>query len=130
MGKYIVDFVCLRERLIVELDGGQHNESASDLVRDAWLVAQGFKVLRFWNNEVFDNLEGVVERVLAQLQAAPSPQPLSRRGRGARRRKKTTANAIAERGSECSSFASLPLDGGGAEGEGGVPTKSYKKIPT
>jgi very-short-patch-repair endonuclease len=82
LGNYIADFVCLEARLIVELDGGQHNGSASDIARDAWLTSQGFVVLRFWNNEVFENLEGVLERILVQLQAAPSPQPLSPRGRG------------------------------------------------
>lgn len=128
LGNYIVDFVCLEARLIVELDGGQHHGSASDIARDAWLTSQGFVVLRFWNNEVFGNLEGVVERILVQLQATPSPQPLSgprpprRRGRGAKRAQ-ITATSINTPGDNTASFASLPLDGGGTEGEGDVSTK-------
>ncbi len=53
LGPYIVDFVCLAKRLIVEVDGGQHAEQAEeDAQRTAWLEAQGFRVLRFWNTEV------------------------------------------------------------------------------
>ena len=125
LGKYIVDFVCLEARLIVELDGGQHSESVSDIARDAWLRSQGFVVLRFWNNDVFENLAGVVEQILVKLQATPSPQPLSgprprrRRGRGASQRSaKNTAKTPADR-----ALSSLPLDGGGTEGEGDVTTK-------
>jgi very-short-patch-repair endonuclease len=126
LGNFIVDFVCLEARLIVELDGGQHNGSASDVARDAWLTSHGFVVLRFWNNEVFENWEGVVERILLQLQAAPSPQPLSRRGRGARRAQiaATTTNTSSDK---TAGFASLPPRGGGTEGEGKAPTKPGSK---
>jgi len=75
---YIVDFVCLSHRLIVEADGGQH-EASRDARRDAYLIGQGFRVLRFWNTDIFDNEEGVAERILPAL-ADPSPQPLSRNG--------------------------------------------------
>ena len=74
---FIVDFVCLARRLIIEADGGQHGEV--DGKRDFYLKAQGFRVLRFWNNDIFNNEEGVVERILEALEA-PLPQPLSRRG--------------------------------------------------
>jgi len=135
LGNFIVDFVCLEARLIVELGGGQHNGSTSDVKRDEWLQSQGFVVLRFWNNEIFENLKGVVERILAQLQAAPSPQPLSRKGRGARRRSTITVPSIEASDDGEASFASLPLDGGvatvsgqgGTEGEGDVSTKSSVK---
>ncbi len=63
---FIVDFACIERRLIVELDGSQHN-SEVDASRTAFLQAQGFRVIRFWNNDVLDNLEGVfdeIERVL------------------------------------------------------------------
>jgi very-short-patch-repair endonuclease len=64
IGNYIVDFVCLEKRLIVELDGGQHAEGKSyDNVRDKWLKKQGFKVLRFWNTDVLTNIEGVIEEI-------------------------------------------------------------------
>ena len=59
LGRYIVDFVCFEQKLIVELDGSQHAESAYDRQRDAWLKSRGFTVLRFWNNEVFDHPAGV-----------------------------------------------------------------------
>jgi very-short-patch-repair endonuclease len=62
LGPYIVDFVCLEKRLIVEVDGGQHNSHhADDERRNAWLEQQGFRVLRFWNNEVLQNIEGMKE---------------------------------------------------------------------
>jgi very-short-patch-repair endonuclease/succinate dehydrogenase flavin-adding protein (antitoxin of CptAB toxin-antitoxin module) len=81
LGKYIVDFVCFETQLIIELDGGQHFENGADLLRDEWLRSQGFKVLRFWNNEVFKQIEAVMEKIVHEL--APSPQPLSHEGRGA-----------------------------------------------
>lgn len=81
IGKYIVDFVCFEARLVIELDGGQHFENGSDLLRDDWLRSQGFKVLRFWNNEVFKQTEAVMEKIVHEL--APSPHPLSHEGRGA-----------------------------------------------
>ena len=58
IGKYIVDFVCFEKKIIIEVDGGQHLESENDKNRDEWLAKQGFKVLRFWNNEVLTNMIG------------------------------------------------------------------------
>jgi very-short-patch-repair endonuclease len=69
IGQYIVDFACLDARLVVEVDGGQHNESTSDVERDAWLRSQKFRVLRFWNNDVLTNPEGVMQMVLKALEA-------------------------------------------------------------
>jgi very-short-patch-repair endonuclease len=87
---YIVDFMCFEHRLIIEADGSQHSDSKSDETRDAYLKAQGFTVLRFWNSDILANIEGVGEAVLdaignntAQTRGDPTPQPLSRRGRGA-----------------------------------------------
>ncbi len=71
VGKYIVDFCCLDARLIIEVDGGQHSESAADSARDGWLKSQHFRVLRFWNNEVLENPEGVMQVVLKALEAKP-----------------------------------------------------------
>ena len=67
IGDYIVDFVCLPLRLIVEVDGGHHNAEAKayDARRDAWLRGQGYRVLRFWNADVFSNPDGVVDVILA-----------------------------------------------------------------
>jgi very-short-patch-repair endonuclease len=81
LGRYIVDFVCFGSRLVVEVDGGQHNGSVQDEVRDAWLQAQGFVVRRYWNHEVLGNLEGVLSDILQY--ASPSLPPLSREGREA-----------------------------------------------
>lgn len=61
---YIVDFCCHERRLIVELDGGQHADSAYDQERDQTLRKQGYRVLRFWNNDVLTNTDGVMEVIL------------------------------------------------------------------
>src|SRR5712675_351966 len=64
---YICDFVCREKFLIVEVDGGQHNESTTDAIRDRRLTEQGYRVLRFWNNDVLGNLEGVLTTLQAEL---------------------------------------------------------------
>jgi len=68
IGRFIVDFACTKHRLIVEADGSQHADSESDRERTAWLEEQGWRVLRFWNNDILTNTEGVVETVLKELQ--------------------------------------------------------------
>jgi very-short-patch-repair endonuclease len=67
IGPYIADFACLESRLIIELDGGQHADSSSDAVRDAWFTANGYRTLRFWNNDVLANTEGVIIVITAAL---------------------------------------------------------------
>jgi very-short-patch-repair endonuclease len=81
--RYILDFVCYEYRLIVEADGSQHVECAEDVKRDNWLKEQGFQVLRFWNNDILTNVEGVAEAILhaveniaAQTCGDPTPNPL------------------------------------------------------
>ena len=82
LGKYIVDFVCLERRLIIELDGGQHAEHGEyDAERDAWLRDQGFSVLRFWNDEVLKNIESVKERIYEKLKSTPFLNPSPQGGR-------------------------------------------------
>jgi very-short-patch-repair endonuclease len=69
LGRYVVDFVCLEQRLVLELDGGQHaDRTGADQDRDAWLRARGFRVLRFWNNEVMEDLPGVLARIACELE--------------------------------------------------------------
>ncbi len=68
IGRFIVDFASTKHRLIVEADGSQHADSESDRERTAWLEEQGWRVLRFWNNDVLTNTNGVVETVLKELQ--------------------------------------------------------------
>ena len=73
IGNYIVDFACMSEKLIIELDGGQHAlQKNNDMVRDNWLEQEGYRVLRFWNNEVLENLESVLDVIYRHLNS-PSP---------------------------------------------------------
>jgi len=72
IGNYIVDFVCFDAKLIIELDGGQHaDQDEADRSREAWLRSQGFRVIRFWNNDVMHNLDGVLERIMENLASYP-----------------------------------------------------------
>jgi very-short-patch-repair endonuclease len=76
VGPYICDFVARTAKLIVELDGSQHAEAADyDLARTRFLDARGYRVIRFWNNEVLQNIEGVVGAILQVLGDMPSPTP-------------------------------------------------------
>ena len=78
LGRYIVDFVCLELRLIIEVDGGQHAEQVEyDQRRDAWLRSEGYTVLRFWNNEVMQQLDGVLEQIRLAVALSASPRPLA-----------------------------------------------------
>ena len=66
IGNYIVDFICINKKLIIELDGGQHNELQNieyDKSRTEYLEQHGYKVLRFWNNEIWNNFDGVIEKI-------------------------------------------------------------------
>ena len=77
LGSYVVDFVNFERKLVIELDGSQHEvEKERDWKRDRWLQTQGFEVLRYWNNEVFENVEGVLETIRARL-LAPLSLPSS-----------------------------------------------------
>jgi very-short-patch-repair endonuclease len=81
IGPYIVDFVCYERKVIIELDGGQHQSPETKLYdsqRTAFLESKDFRVLRFWNHEVFLELEGVLEAIFLALQKNVSPRaPLS-----------------------------------------------------
>ena len=67
IGHYICDFVCRERQIVIEVDGGQHAESAADAIRDRYLVDEGYRVLRFWNNDVLGNIEGVLLTIQAEL---------------------------------------------------------------
>ena len=74
--KYIVDFICLQTRIIVEVDGGQHAlEKDRDAERDRYLRKQGFRILRFWNNEVLQNIDGVLEVIRENCLSHPPLTP-------------------------------------------------------
>jgi very-short-patch-repair endonuclease len=66
IGEFIVDFVCLEHRMIVECDGSQHAENPRDAARDAWLRSQGFEIARFWNHEVLRERESVIDTILSR----------------------------------------------------------------
>jgi very-short-patch-repair endonuclease len=71
IGKYIVDFVCFEKYLVIEVDGGQHADNETDRRRTRWLEDQGFRVLRFWNNEVLQNTSGVLDSIMAAIESTP-----------------------------------------------------------
>jgi len=77
IGSYIVDFVSLERKLIIEIDGGQHNQRKvreKDEEREKWLKEKGYQILRFWNNDVLTNIEGVLEKIKETLEEiSPSP---------------------------------------------------------
>jgi very-short-patch-repair endonuclease len=73
IGRYIVDFVCVEQKLVVELDGGQHAESARDRVRDAALAAAGYRVFRIWNSEVMETPDSELIRIAEALGVTIDP---------------------------------------------------------
>ncbi len=74
---FICDFVCRSKMIVIEVDGGQHNDSMKDVKRDRQLGHAGFKVLRFWNNDVLQNVDGVVAVIQAELSKWPLTPTLS-----------------------------------------------------
>jgi adenine-specific DNA-methyltransferase len=87
IGTFVVDFLCVEKRLVVELDGSQHSEEG-DRRRTAYLEAQGYVVMRFWNSDLVENFDGVVEAIRLKLATSPatpdtpSPNPLPQAGEG------------------------------------------------
>ena len=85
IGRYIADFACHAARLVVEIDGGQHDSaSPPETARSGFLQQEGYRILRFWNNDVLANPEGVCEMIVNALAASPPPNPPPSRGRGFR----------------------------------------------
>jgi len=88
IGPYFADFACREAALIIEADGGQHAENSRDEQRTSYLNAEGYGVLRFWNNDTLDNREGVRDAIASVLALNPSPDlrfapaTLSPQGRG------------------------------------------------
>jgi len=81
IGRYIVDFICLELQLIIELDGGQHmDQQQYDVRRSQWLQNNGFKIVRFWNNDVTGDIDSVLQAIYLCL---PPSQPSPLKGEGA-----------------------------------------------
>ncbi len=114
IGRYIVDFVCFAQKLIIELDGSQHADAQEeDAARDYWLRGEGFRVLRFWNNELQQQTDAVLEMIwnaLQEFQEPPLPNPSPTRGEGLN--------------------ASIFLNGGGVGGEGETGAQLLERILT
>jgi very-short-patch-repair endonuclease len=83
IGRYIADFVCHEARLIVEIDGGQHDRSSPrEAERTGFLQNQGYRIVRFWNNEILANLEGVHQTIADELGRITPTQPSPIKGEG------------------------------------------------
>ncbi|KRB94077.1 endonuclease domain-containing protein [Noviherbaspirillum sp. Root189] len=79
IGPYIADFACVEALLLIELDGGQHQDRIEyDLERTKFLQSQGWRVMRFWNNKVFENLDGILSSIVGTLTASPAAQSFSK----------------------------------------------------
>ena len=99
LGPYIVDFICLEKKIVIEVDGGQHSTQVQyDNERTAWLAAHGFRVLRFWNNEVLSEIEKVKEVIWeALMKSHPHLNPPPSRGRKCKLRTRVPSS-LAEEG--------------------------------
>jgi very-short-patch-repair endonuclease len=76
LGHYIVDFACHQLRIVIEIDGGQHADRIKhDAQRTKFIESEGYRVLRFWNNEVLTNTDGVLELIQSSILATPTPTP-------------------------------------------------------
>ena len=109
IGQYIVDFICYEQRLVIECDGGQHMvQQEKDRIRDAWLEQQGYRILRFWNNDILKHMELVLETILEACQRGQQPPPSNSlpQGEGGKTMKKRRASP---------SPSPPPLKGGGKE---------------
>ena len=76
VGQYVVDFISFEKKLIIEIDGGHHSDEKNqeyDEIRAKWLQSQGFRVIRFWNNDVSSNIDGVITRIKEALDEYPLP---------------------------------------------------------
>lgn len=119
VGPFIADFVDLGRKLVVEIDGGQHG-GVADAARDSWFAGQGFQVLRYWNSDVSENPDGVVQAILDALgtgDALPPPTP-PHKGEG----RHDTPTAVRDAGLP---GHALPLVG--RDGEGGLTAHAERK---
>ena len=116
MGSYVLDFFSPSAKLAIEVDGGQHNENSHarrDAERDQWFAARGIRTLRFWNIDIFRNLEGVLETI---WQAVDSTSP-SKAEVGAQRREGVESILQMSQSIDRTPSPTLPLSGGGEKTE-------------
>lgn len=73
IGRYIVDFVCFEHKIVVEADGSQHLNNPNDKIRDEFFTSQGFRVLRFWNSDIRNNLDGVLKVIENAINNTKAP---------------------------------------------------------
>jgi very-short-patch-repair endonuclease len=119
IGRYIADFVCHEARLIVEIDGGQHNRSSRrEIERTAFLGNEGYRLLRFWNNDVLRNLDGVQATIAEALGITftETPSPLMGEGRGGGG--SSGARSTARERGAITPTQTLPHRGGGLSSSG------------
>ena len=97
IGPYIADFACIDKRIVIELDGGQHQDQlVQDEQRSAFLRAQGWQVLRFWNNDVLNNLDGVLSTIAERLTVTPPSWPSPFQGEGTKAGTGLASSALLE----------------------------------
>jgi very-short-patch-repair endonuclease len=114
LGAFIVDFVCLAQRVIIEVDGGHHTEQREyDAARDRWLRKQGFRVLRFTDAEVLTELDSVEQAIWEELEGSPAPQPSPVRGGGSEGSPAPQPSPVRGGGSEETASRSPRVNGSG-----------------
>jgi len=104
IGPWIVDFVCFEHMLVVEADGSQHAENQRDQARDADLQERGFRILRFWNNDILRNTNGVLQQIFETIEQSPSPRGLRPRSSPSRSRMFPTSTTNKWQNSDKSEF--------------------------
>jgi very-short-patch-repair endonuclease len=76
LGGYVVDFLCREKRLVIEVDGGQHSDNPRDRVRDRWLREHNYRTIRFWNSDIMNDMNGVLQTIVEALRAEAPPHPV------------------------------------------------------
>jgi very-short-patch-repair endonuclease len=116
---YVVDFACIKARLIIEADGGQHNRPGEHEHRDARLQARGWRILRFWTNDILGNRDGVLQTIAEALKVHPHPDPPPQAGEGVPHSSPTSAQSPMPLAAFPISSSTKPPPPHAGEGRGG-----------